>query len=230
MPHDAVHRDGADRVVELELRSTKNTDSMTSDAGDQADDRRRPRGDEGARRGDRDEAGEHAVGHHARVGLAGALRDPQHGHDRAERTGDRGVRGDDGELHVGGGEGRCGVEAEPAEQQDERAEHRHRDVVAGDRLAACRRCRTCRCGDRARWRRRGRRRRRRRARRRNRRSRRSRRRGSSCPRSWRASRRPRSTPRTAGSRWRRRRGPRPRSCSTSTARPSRRSGSWRWCP
>ena len=28
--------------------------------------------DEGARRGDRHEAGEHAVGHHAGVGLAGA--------------------------------------------------------------------------------------------------------------------------------------------------------------
>ena len=55
-----------------------------------------------------------------------------HGGDGAEGTGDRRVRGDDGELHVGGGERRCGVEAEPAEQQDERAEHRHRDVVAGD--------------------------------------------------------------------------------------------------
>ena len=42
------------------------------------------------------------------------------------------LSGDGGELHVGGGERRCGVEAEPAEQQDEGAEHRHRNVVTGD--------------------------------------------------------------------------------------------------
>ena len=46
----------------------------------------------------------------------------------------------------------------------------------------------------------------------------------------RASRRPRSTLRTAGSRGRRRRGPRSRSCPTSTALPSSRSGWWRRCP
>ena len=40
---DAVHGDGADRVVDLELRSMKNTDSIDEDAGDDADDRRRPR-------------------------------------------------------------------------------------------------------------------------------------------------------------------------------------------
>ena len=53
--------------------------------------------------------------------------------DGAERTGDGGVGRDDGELDVAGGEGRGGVEAEPAEQQDERAQHGHRDVVAGQR-------------------------------------------------------------------------------------------------
>ena len=66
-------------------------------------------------------------------GLPVRLGDPQHRDDRAERRGDRRVRGDGGELDVGGGERRGGVEAEPAEQQDERAEHRHRDVVAGER-------------------------------------------------------------------------------------------------
>ena len=45
----------------------------------------------------------------------------------------RGVRRDHGEPDVGRREGRRGVEAEPAEQQDERAEHRHRDVVPGER-------------------------------------------------------------------------------------------------
>ncbi len=43
------------------------------------------------------------------------------------------LRCDDGEPHVGGGERRRGVEAEPAEQQDERAEHGHRDVVRRQR-------------------------------------------------------------------------------------------------
>ena len=46
---------------------------------------------------------------------------------------DRRVRRDDGEAHVGRRERRGGVEAEPAEQEDERAEHRHRDVVRRQR-------------------------------------------------------------------------------------------------
>ena len=62
----------------LSLRSTKNDGLDDEDAGDDADDRRRPRVDEGARGGDGHEAGEHAVGHHARVGLAGPLHDPEH--------------------------------------------------------------------------------------------------------------------------------------------------------
>ena len=36
------------------------------------------------------------------------------------------------------GERRAGVEAEPAEREDERAEHDHRDVVAGNGIGACR--------------------------------------------------------------------------------------------
>ena len=44
----------------------------------------------------------------------------------------RGVHRDHREPDVGRREGRRGVEAEPAEQQDERAEHRHRDVVRGE--------------------------------------------------------------------------------------------------
>ena len=49
--------------------------------------------------------------------------------DGAERSGDRGVRRHHCEPDVGHRERRGGVEAEPAEQQDERAEHGHRDVV-----------------------------------------------------------------------------------------------------
>ena len=37
------------------------------------------------------------------------------------------------ELHVRHCERRGGVEAEPTEEQDERTEHRHRDVVTGQR-------------------------------------------------------------------------------------------------
>ena len=69
---------------------------------------------------------------------------------------------------------RRGVEAEPTEQQDERAEHRHRDVVPGEHASVSRRARTCRFVDRGSSRRPGRRRRPSCARRRNRRSRRSR--------------------------------------------------------
>ena len=150
--------------------------------------------------------------------------------DRTERAGDRGVGGDDRELDVGGGERRRGVEAEPAEQQDERAEHRHRDVVARDAAWLAVGAELADPWVRGRSRRRAPRHRRRCARRPSRRSRRSRHRGSSCPRSSPASRRPTSTPRTAGSRSRRRRSPRSRSCPTSSVRPSRRSGWWRRCP
>ena len=50
--------------------SMNHTDSTTITPAMSADDRRRPRLHERARRRDRDEAGEHAVGHHPGVGLA----------------------------------------------------------------------------------------------------------------------------------------------------------------
>ena len=105
---------------------------MAMTAAIDADDGGGPRRHEGAGGGDGHEAGEHAVDHHAGVRLAGPPRDVEHRHDGTDGTGDRRVGGDGGELDVGGGERRGGVEAEPAEQQDEAAEHRHRDVVAGD--------------------------------------------------------------------------------------------------
>ena len=43
---------------------------------------------------------------------------------------------DDADAQVGAGERRARVEAEPAEGEDEGAEHRHRDVVTRDRAAA----------------------------------------------------------------------------------------------
>ena len=115
------------------------------------------------------------------IGLSGLEHHVVHRHRRADGAGDRGVRRDRGELHVGDGEGRCGVEAEPAEQQDEAAELSHRDVVRRYRPSACRRARTCRCVVPARSLRPARRLHRRRARRRSRRSRRTPHRGSSCP-------------------------------------------------
>ncbi len=66
-------------------------------------------------------------------GLPHALHHVEHPDRGTERRGEGGVRRDDRELHVGRRERRRGVEAEPAEQQDERAEHCHRDVVAGQR-------------------------------------------------------------------------------------------------
>ena len=146
-------------------------------------------------------------------------------------AGDRGVGRHDGELDVGRRQRRGGVEAEPAEQQDERAEHRHRDVVARDACCAepsllylpmrgpstmapasaghaADRVHDAGAGEvdvaEAELRR--------------------------CCRAWPASRRPRSRRRTAGSRWRRRTGPSRRTPSTSTARPWRRSGWSRPCP
>ena len=57
---------------------------------------------------------------------------PEHRDDGTEGAGERGVHGDDREPVVRRRERRRGVEAEPTEQQDERAEHRHRDVVRGE--------------------------------------------------------------------------------------------------
>ena len=155
---------------------------------------------------------------------------PEHRDDCTEGGRECGVDCDDGEPVVGRREGRCGVEPEPAEQQDERPEHRHRDVMGGehtrfavrsvlpdpwseDRARRPNRRHRPSCGPRP-----------------NRRSRRTR--GPCLPthRAWRASRRPTSTHRTAGSRSRRRTNPSRRTRSTSTARPWRRSGSSRSCP
>ena len=100
--------------------------------GDETDDDGCPGRDECARRRDGDEAGEHAVHHHAGIGLAGLQLDVDHAHDGTDGAGDGGVGGDRGELDIGRREGGGGVEAEPPEQEDEAAELCHRDVVTGD--------------------------------------------------------------------------------------------------
>ena len=48
--------------------------------------------------------------------------------------GEHRVHDDEADAQVGAGQGRARIEAEPAERQDERAEHDHRDVVPGHRL------------------------------------------------------------------------------------------------
>ena len=180
--------------------SMKMIASIDDDAGDDADHGRRPGVDEGTRCRDRHEAGEHAVAIIPGSGFPSSPHDVEHRDGRTERGRDRGVRRRDGEAHVGRRERRRGVEAEPAEQQDEHAEHGHRDVVAGHRarLAVLAVLADARPEHDAH--RRAPRHHRPRARRRSRRSRRSRSRAPPSCRAWPASRRPTSTPRTAGSR------------------------------
>ena len=68
----------------LSVRSMKSDRHHDEHAGDGADEHGDDAVDEGARRGDRDQAGQHAVDHHARVGLAEAYPHVEH---RGERAG-----------------------------------------------------------------------------------------------------------------------------------------------
>ena len=95
--------------------------------------------------GDGDQAREHAVAHHRRVGLAV---DHPHVEDAAQgrrHAGDHRVDRDDADAAVGAGQRAAGVEAEPAEGEDERAELHHRDVVRQDRVDLAVLACTCRC-------------------------------------------------------------------------------------
>ena len=60
------------------VRSTKSTATTTSTPAIAADDHRRHAVDEGARRGDRDQPGQHAVDHHAGIRLAELQPDEEH--------------------------------------------------------------------------------------------------------------------------------------------------------
>ena len=112
--------------------SKKPMASMTITAATMPMTRGGPRLHEGARRRDRDQAGEHAVGHHPGIGLA--RRGPRSSTCRPWRRTQQRWPCSPRRRRSGGPspQGGCGVEAEPAEQQDERAEHGHRDVVAGE--------------------------------------------------------------------------------------------------
>ena len=99
-----------------------------------------PRHDEAGRRGDRDERREHAVQDLADVGLPvhppgdGAGGEPAR--SRCEVRGQRDV-GEEADVAARDhAERRARVEADPAEPEHERAEHRERDVVARGRMGA----------------------------------------------------------------------------------------------
>ena len=98
------------------------------------DHRCRPRLHERARRGDRHEPGEHAVHHHAGVRLAHPLHAVEHRRSVAPNAAAIAVFTATTVKRRSVAESvDRGIEPEPAEQQDERAQHRHRDAVRGQR-------------------------------------------------------------------------------------------------
>ena len=88
---------------------------------------------------DCNEAGQHAVDHHSWVWLTCALCDVDHGCDRSECSGNRRVGSNSCKLNIGCSKCAGRVKSEPAEQQDERSEHRHWNVVTRNctRLSVC---------------------------------------------------------------------------------------------
>ena len=97
-------------------------------------DRRAPRVDERARRGNRNQAGEHAVAQHRRIGLEPLGLERHHRSDRRRDTGQHGVHDDVADAEIGTRQCRSRIEAEPTERQDKRPEDDHRNVVARNRL------------------------------------------------------------------------------------------------
>ena len=131
---DAVDADRADGVVDLEHALDEEDAPDHQHAGDGTDDDRGDRGrvNEGARGGDGDGAGEEAVAGHRGVGLPVDRPHVDHRGEAARGCSQHRADGDGRHAEVGRGHGRAGVEAEPAEGQDQGAEHDHRDVVARD--------------------------------------------------------------------------------------------------
>ena len=104
-------------------RSSAPTLHTTSSAGHQADEHRRRRRDEGAGGGDGHQAAQQPVAGHADVGLAQRVPDEDQRGDRP-RAEESMVLTAISAMRGSGGQRRAGVEAEPAEGQDERAQHR----------------------------------------------------------------------------------------------------------
>ena len=118
----AVDGDGADRVVDAEVLDQVDAEH-DDDAGDDADDHRPGGVDPVARGGDRDEAAEEAVDRDADVPLLEAGIDAEHRRQPAGRRRERGVGGDPADAErVDGRQRAAGVEAVPAEPQDDAAD------------------------------------------------------------------------------------------------------------
>ncbi len=125
-----MHGDGTDRIVDLEPIEEGDGEHHDRTADGTDDDgvtgRDRP---DGCR--DRHQSGEETVRRHGDVRLPVAQPVDDHRDDRASAARDEGLHGQ--LAHEGiGGELRARVETEPADEQDERAQHHEGDVVAGD--------------------------------------------------------------------------------------------------
>ncbi len=130
---DAVDREHVERVVDVDALAQERG-AVAQAAGDEADGERAARRHEAGRRGDGHEAGDgtRRRAHDADLPLVEVA--GEHPRDRRGRgrcVGDQeGVGGE-----AVGAQGGAGVEAEPAEPQEARAEDGHRDVVGLDTLA-----------------------------------------------------------------------------------------------
>mmetsp|Transcript_123331 Transcript_123331/g.349438 ORF Transcript_123331/g.349438 Transcript_123331/m.349438 type:complete len:398 (-) Transcript_123331:498-1691(-) len=130
----AVHGEGVHDVVDPKLLE-EHRRSLVDEPADEPDDEGLPGLDEGAPRGDGDQAREHAVAETAHVELLGLERKSPQGEDHQPRNAwrDRRVHGHESRLvrrrcgvH---GEGAPWVEAVPPEPEDEGPEDAERDVV-----------------------------------------------------------------------------------------------------
>src|SRR5437762_9592694 len=131
------YRGRAHGVVDLHHALEELDAQADEHAGREADDRRADRVDEAARGRDRREPGEEPVPAHRRVGLSEAHPHVEEGAEGAGAAREHGVHGDRADAEVAGArrpERASGVEAEPAEGEDEAAEQHHRDVMARDRV------------------------------------------------------------------------------------------------
>src|SRR3989441_5582341 len=108
--------DRADRVVHLHRPLDEEHGPADEHASERADHESPEARHEGARRGDRHEPRQHAVDHHARVGLAVFRPHVEHREDRPRRRRQHGVDGDDRDAKVPACERAAGVEAEPPER------------------------------------------------------------------------------------------------------------------
>mmetsp|Transcript_30655 Transcript_30655/g.69831 ORF Transcript_30655/g.69831 Transcript_30655/m.69831 type:complete len:433 (-) Transcript_30655:170-1468(-) len=135
----AVHGEGVHDVVHLELLEEHRA-ALVDQPADEPDQHSLPALHEGAARGDGDEAGQDAVAEaaHVQAPRRDDLCAQEEDDEAAHAGGQRGVRGHQaGEVGVGRSlhaQGAAGVEAEPAEPEEEGPEHAEGDAVAVELL------------------------------------------------------------------------------------------------